>query len=81
LSSEGSFFSDEESDKRKANGAEENGDVSDMMKIMGFTDFDSSKGKSHKETALEGVHKTSTRKPRQYMNRRGGFNRPLSPVD
>eukprot|EP00397_Hematodinium_sp_SG-2012_P055305 GEMP01067402.1.p1 GENE.GEMP01067402.1~~GEMP01067402.1.p1 ORF type:complete len:137 (+),score=39.63 GEMP01067402.1:59-469(+) len=48
-----------------------------MSKIMGFASFDTSKGKDHSDTSLDGVKKTTRRQYRQYMNRRGGFNRPL----
>lgn len=47
---------------------------------MGFGAFDSSKGKDHTASDLSGVNKKTKRKYRQYMNRKGGFNRPLSPV-
>lgn len=51
-----------------------------MEKLMGFGDFSSSKGKEHLSTDISGVSKRSRRRYRQYMNRKGGFNRPLSPV-
>ncbi|XP_022098240.1 U4/U6.U5 small nuclear ribonucleoprotein 27 kDa protein-like isoform X2 [Acanthaster planci] len=50
----------------------------EMMKIMGFAGFDTTKGKH-----VPGSNNASfvsiqpKRKYRQYMNRRGGFNRPL----
>lgn len=46
---------------------------------MGFSSFSSSKGKDHTGSAVEGVMKNSQQKRvyRQYMNRRGGFNRNL----
>lgn len=52
----------------------------EMKKIMGFTKF-----KSTKNTKVEGndknfgVRKEKKMEARQYMNRQGGFNRPLSP--
>lgn len=61
-----------------------------MSQLMGFTSFDTMKSKKPKRsdrneeapaTGEEGAVQTkSRRKYRQYMNRRGGFNRPLSPV-
>jgi U4/U6.U5 tri-snRNP-associated protein 3 len=52
-----------------------------MKIIIGFSDFDSSKGKpveeNQKGPANGTVRKDSKRQYRQYMNRRGGFNRPL----
>ena len=55
-----------------------------MQRLMGFGGFDSSKGKevsSNQSTAARGAHaKSKKREYRQYMNRRGGFNRPLDPI-
>uniref|UniRef100_A0A6M2DH53 U4/U6.U5 small nuclear ribonucleoprotein 27 kDa protein n=1 Tax=Xenopsylla cheopis TaxID=163159 RepID=A0A6M2DH53_XENCH len=49
----------------------------EMMKVMGFCGFDTTKGKKvHGNNAGE-VHVILKRKYRQYMNRKGGFNRPL----
>jgi len=51
-----------------------------MMAMMGIpTGFDSSKGKESEDPncKVSAVHKKSKRTARQYMNRRGGFNRPL----
>jgi len=48
-----------------------------MQKLLGFATFDTTKGKDHSETAVHGVKKNTKRQYRQYMNRRGGFNRPL----
>ncbi|XP_054629874.1 U4/U6.U5 small nuclear ribonucleoprotein 27 kDa protein isoform X2 [Dunckerocampus dactyliophorus] len=50
----------------------------EMMKLMGFSTFDTSKGKkSEGSTNAYAVNVTMKRKYRQYMNRKGGFNRPL----
>lgn len=49
----------------------------EMIKLMGFTNFDTTKGKrvvNNNSSAVNIIHK---RKYRQYMNRKGGFNRPL----
>ena len=50
-----------------------------MMRLMGFAGFDSTKGKAVDDpnTKLSGVFKKSVRTARQYMNRKGGFNRAL----
>ncbi|XP_077416304.1 U4/U6.U5 small nuclear ribonucleoprotein 27 kDa protein [Vanacampus margaritifer] len=50
----------------------------EMMKLMGFSTFDSTKGKkSDGATNAYAINTTMKRKYRQYMNRKGGFNRPL----
>lgn len=58
-----------------------NGGEQDIMALMGFTGFDSTKGKpvtdNKKSAAVGVVSKHKRRIYRQYMNRRGGFNRPL----
>lgn len=53
----------------------------EMLKIMGFAGFDSTKGK-HVDGACNAfaVNIQQKRKYRQYMNRKGGFNKPLDPV-
>lgn len=49
----------------------------EMMKTMGFCGFDSTKGKKVDGNNVGEVHVILKRKYRQYMNRKGGFNRPL----
>ncbi|GBN04779.1 hypothetical protein AVEN_120879-1 [Araneus ventricosus] len=49
----------------------------EMMKTMGFGNFDTTKGKHVPGNVAYGVHVIHKRKYRQYMNRKGGFNRPL----
>ncbi|XP_038159579.1 U4/U6.U5 small nuclear ribonucleoprotein 27 kDa protein [Cyprinodon tularosa] len=50
----------------------------EMMKLMGFGSFDSTKGKKTDGSVnAYAVNVTMKRKYRQYMNRKGGFNRPL----
>jgi len=44
---------------------------------MGFSGFDTTKGKKVKGNDVGDVHVIVKRKYRQYMNRKGGFNRPL----
>ncbi|KAM3610541.1 uncharacterized protein V6R79_005417 [Siganus canaliculatus] len=50
----------------------------EMMKLMGFATFDTTKGKKTEGAGnAHAVNVTMKRKYRQYMNRKGGFNRPL----
>ena len=49
----------------------------EMMRVMGFGGFDSTKNKKVKGNNVGDVHVVLKRKYRQYMNRKGGFNRPL----
>ncbi|XP_066141133.1 U4/U6.U5 small nuclear ribonucleoprotein 27 kDa protein [Euwallacea fornicatus] len=49
----------------------------EMMRMMGFCNFDTTKGKKVEGNDVGGVHVILKRKYRQYMNRKGGFNRPL----
>ncbi|EAZ01131.1 hypothetical protein OsI_23160 [Oryza sativa Indica Group] len=52
----------------------------EMMKMMGIpVGFDSTKGKHVPDADVSGVRVVTKRQPRQYMNRRGGFNLPLPP--
>lgn len=44
---------------------------------MGFCNFDTTKGKKVDNNDAGVVHVILKRKYRQYMNRKGGFNRPL----
>eukprot|EP00096_Caligus_rogercresseyi_P005216 TRINITY_DN20272_c0_g1_i1.p1 TRINITY_DN20272_c0_g1~~TRINITY_DN20272_c0_g1_i1.p1 ORF type:complete len:152 (+),score=48.36 TRINITY_DN20272_c0_g1_i1:86-541(+) len=55
-------------------------DELEMIKVMGFSNFDTSKNKKVKGNQVGGVHVVMKRKYRQYMNRKGGFNRPLDYV-
>ncbi|ORX72253.1 DUF1777-domain-containing protein [Linderina pennispora] len=48
-----------------------------MMALMGFGGFDSTKGKSVAGNSDGAANVKKQRKFRQYMNRKGGFNRPL----
>ena len=50
-----------------------------MKKMLGFSTFTSSKNKNHKNSSCEAIFKNSKerREYRQYMNRRGGFDRNL----
>ncbi|CAG5919877.1 U4/U6.U5 small nuclear ribonucleoprotein 27 kDa protein [Menidia menidia] len=53
-------------------------DEIEMMKLMGFASFESSKGKKTDGSVnAYAINVSMKRKYRQYMNRKGGFNRPL----
>uniref|UniRef100_A0A0N5C464 U4/U6.U5 small nuclear ribonucleoprotein 27 kDa protein n=1 Tax=Strongyloides papillosus TaxID=174720 RepID=A0A0N5C464_STREA len=49
----------------------------EMMKIMGFGNFSTTKNKKVEGNDVGCVNIKKTRKYRQYMNRKGGFNKPL----
>ena len=53
----------------------------EMFKLMGFGTFNSTKGKHVEGNDIYVADIQKRRKYRQYMNRRGGFNRPLDRVD
>ena len=54
-----------------------------MQRMMGFSGFSTTQGKKAKANEGTAAEKgfirkgTSARQYRQYMNRKGGFNRPL----
>lgn len=80
----GEISKNEKSNKHK-NDEDDNEDLDDeqrqMMQMMGFGGFGTTKGKSvgdNQTSAARGAaSKNKGRKYRQYMNRKGGFNRPL----
>lgn len=51
----------------------------DMISIMGFGGFGTTKGKHVSGSKGGSAKKKETTEYRQYMNRSKGFNRPLSP--
>jgi U4/U6.U5 tri-snRNP-associated protein 3 len=51
-----------------------------MRKTMGFTRFRSTQNTKVPGNNVYGVRKEKKSEYRQYMNRLGGFNRPLSPT-
>lgn len=53
--------------------------MGDMAAMMGFGGFGSTKGKKIAGNNVGAVRKEKKTEYRQYMNRVGGFNRPLSP--
>lgn len=55
-------------------------DEVEMMKLMGFEGFETSKGKKVDGNDTGVANVLRKRRYRQYMNRRGGFNRPLDPI-
>lgn len=50
-----------------------------MRRSMGFSRFRSTKNTKVPGNNAYGVRKEKKTEYRQYMNRQGGFNRPLSP--
>lgn len=56
-----------------------------LKTLLGFGDFSSSKGKkvpdNQNSLARGAAAKNKARKYRQYMNRKGGFNRPLEKMN
>ena len=60
-------------------GEEEEDPEAAMMRLMGFSGFNTTKGKEVDDpnANASGVFKKSVRTARQYMNRKGGFNRAL----
>ena len=57
----------------------------EMMRVMGFAKFRTTKGEQKSVEFLGKVDSevriVKKRRYRQYMNRRGGFNRPLDPIN
>ncbi|KAK3094592.1 hypothetical protein FSP39_003737 [Pinctada imbricata] len=49
----------------------------EMIRLMGFGSFDTTKGKKVEGNDIYCANIPKKRRYRQYMNRRGGFNRPL----
>jgi len=50
-----------------------------LAQLMGFSKFSSTKGKKHEDYGTFEMRKKQ--KYRQYMNRAGGFNRPLDAAE
>ncbi|KAI9269272.1 hypothetical protein BDA99DRAFT_435272, partial [Phascolomyces articulosus] len=50
-------------------------DETKMMKLMGFSGFETTKNQHVPGTDVSGASVKKALKYRQYMNRRGGFNR------
>lgn len=80
---EGDARMDEDGDEREEGEQEEDdleveGDDA-MAAMMGFGGFGTTKNKKIAGNNVGGVRKEKKSEYRQYMNRQGGFNRPLSP--
>jgi len=58
---------------------DEDPDEALMRKMMGFSGFKSTKNTKVPGNQIYAVRKEKKTEYRQYMNRVGGFNRPLSP--
>lgn len=58
---------------------EEDDEMNAMQAMMGFGGFGSTKGQKVAGNNAGAVYKAKKTEYRQYMNRVGGFNRPLSP--
>lgn len=54
-------------------------ETAQMRRMMGFAGFKSTKNTKVKGNNVSGIAKAKKTEYRQYMNRVGGFNRPLSP--
>ena len=52
-----------------------------MQQMLGFSSFDTTKGKAVADKPDGCVDIVKRQTYRQYMNRKGGFNRPLDKVD
>ncbi|RSL50716.1 U4/U6.U5 tri-snRNP-associated protein 3-like protein [Fusarium duplospermum] len=57
----------------------EDDDMAAMQAMMGFGGFGTTKNKKVAGNNAGAVAKEKKTEYRQYMNRQGGFNRPLSP--
>ena len=51
-----------------------------LKKLMGFSSFKSTHNTKVPGNNISGIRKEKKAEYRQYMNRVGGFNRPLSPT-
>lgn len=58
---------------------DEDPETAEMNRLMGFAGFSTTKNTKVKGNNVYGVAKEKKTEYRQYMNRVGGFNRPLSP--
>ncbi|KAJ5302263.1 hypothetical protein PENANT_c008G02301 [Penicillium antarcticum] len=70
---------DDEMDMDINEDADEDEIEAQMRKAMGFTRFRTTKNTKIPGNDIYGVRKEKKIEYRQYMNRQGGFNRPLSP--
>jgi U4/U6.U5 tri-snRNP-associated protein 3 len=70
----------DEQDNAPAAADDDDDPEAQMMKLMGFGGFETTKGKHVAGADMSGANVKKQPKYRQYMNRRGGFNRPLDKV-
>ncbi|KAJ5901174.1 hypothetical protein N7504_007167 [Penicillium tannophilum] len=75
----GAYTKEEEMDIDFKEDADEDEMEAMMRKAMGFSRFRSTKNTKVPGNDIYGVRKEKKTEYRQYMNRTGGFNRPLSP--
>lgn len=59
---------------------DEDEDDAFLRRTMGFTSFKTTQNTKVPGNQIYGVRKEKKAQYRQYMNRMGGFNRPLSPT-
>lgn len=66
-------------DERNGVPTEDEDEDTMLRRVMGFTSFNTTNDKKVPGNNVYGVRKEKKTQYRQYMNRVGGFNRPLSP--
>lgn len=76
MDTDGHTRGDEDDDDIVVEGQDE---LAAMQSLMGFGGFGTTKGKKIAGNNVGAVRKEKKSEYRQYMNRQGGFNRPLSP--
>lgn len=77
--SKGELDDGEPMDEDEEGELEDDDGMGDMAAMMGFGGFGSTKGKKVAGNNVGAISKEKKTEYRQYMNRVGGFNRPLSP--
>ena len=74
-----------ESEDNNSSDSEHSDETTEIMRVMGFAKFHSTKGEKKPTDYLGKIESevriVKKRRYRQYMNRRGGFNRPLDPIN
>ncbi|KAL7526972.1 hypothetical protein ACHAXR_001736 [Thalassiosira sp. AJA248-18] len=83
--SRGKSGGEDNDDDEEANSGDDDDNEEQMMQMIGFGGFGTTKGKAvadNQSSAARGAaSKNKGRKYRQYMNRKGGFNRPLDKMN
>lgn len=77
--SRGRFDADPMDEDEEEDVIVEDDGLGDMASMMGFGGFGTTKNQKVKGNNVGAVRKEKKTEYRQYMNRVGGFNRPLSP--